>query len=80
MLLTHAIAGSSHASTFVYSANPADAAERAVAILNTKLATYKAFNNTYPGYGGFLPTFEIFDGAIGPVNGSIHTVSAVDNG
>lgn len=80
MLLTHAIAGNSYASTFVYSANPADAAEWAIAILNTKLATYTAFNNTYPGYAGFLPTFEIAGGVIRPADGSIHTVSAVDNG
>lgn len=80
MLLTHAIAGNSHAATFVDSANPADAAELAVAILNTKLSTYTAFNNTYPGYGGFLPIFEIVGQEIQPLSSSSHTVSAVDNG
>ena len=80
MLLTHAIAGNSHASTFAYPANPTDAPEWAVAILNTKLSTYTAFNNTYPGYGGFLPTFEIDANEIRPVDGSNHTVSALDNG
>lgn len=83
MLLTHAVAESGdygYASIFVYPAYPADAAEWAVAILNTKLSTYTAFNNTYPGYGGFLPTFEIDAGAIRPMNSSSYTVSAFENG
>jgi hypothetical protein len=80
MLLTHAIAGNRHASTFVYPANPSNAAELAVGILHTKLSTYIAFNNTYPGFGGFLPTFEIVGIGIRPVNGSSHRVSAFDNG
>lgn len=80
MLLTHAIAGNPQASTFVYSANPADAAQRAASILKVKLSTYVMFNNTYPGFGGFLPSFEIGNTTIWPTKEFDHKVSALDNG
>lgn len=80
MLLAHAVAGNVYASTFVSPSNPANATRLAVTILDTKLSTYIALNNSYPGYGGFLPTFKIGATSIQPVNDSSHTVSALDNG
>lgn len=80
MLLTHAIAGNPLASTFVYSTNPSGAAEWATAILDRKLATYRNFNHTYPGYGGFLPTFEGDLTSIWPTKDWNNRLSAADNG
>lgn len=80
MLLTLAINGSHQASTFVYPANPVDAPEIAAAILNSKLDTYLAFNSTFPGYGGFLPTFESDMASIRPAGDWNGRLSAADNG
>lgn len=80
MLLTHALAGNPQAAIFVYPANPSEAANLAFGILTKKLSTYIQFNTTYPGYGGFLPNFEIGNTSISPANDSNHKVSALDNG
>lgn len=80
MLLALAINGSVPASTFVYRANPIEAPDIAAAILTTKLQTYLNFNGSYPGYGGFLPTFESNLTAIQPAYDTHFQVSAADNG
>lgn len=80
MLLTLAINGSVPASTFVYRTNPIDAPDVAAAILSTKLETYLAFNASFPGYGGLLPTFDANLTAFQPAYDSHHQVSAADNG
>ena len=80
MLLTLAINGNSQAQTFVYSANPADAAERAASILALKLDAYLEFNQTYPGFGGLLPQFESNVTTFRASQEWQNRVSAADNG
>lgn len=80
MLLTHAIAGNLQAATFVYPLNSAKATALAFGILTRKLLTYSQFNSSYPGFGGFLPYFEIGNSTIWPTNDFDHKVSAFDNG
>lgn len=80
MLLTHAIAGSPQAASFVLPSNPAGAPELAFGILTKKLSTYSQFNASYPGYGGFIPDFAITNSSISPTVDFDHKVSALDNG
>lgn len=80
MLLAHAVAGTPQAVTFVASENPQSASDIAIAILNSKLNTYNAFNLAYPGYGGFLPPFQSNDTAIWPTDAWFAKVPAADNG
>lgn len=80
MVYTHALAGNKNAAAFVYPQNPSDAPEWAAAILNTKLQTYLAFNQTYPGFGGFLPWFLANETAIRPTGDWVNRVPALDNG
>lgn len=76
----HAIAGDARAASFVYSQDPEDAAQWAVAMMSTKLQTYLKFNNTYPGFGGFLPWFLSNETAIQPTSDWVNRVPALDNG
>lgn len=80
MLLTHALAGNAQAATFVYPADPTSATALALGILTKKLSTYVQFNVTFPGFGGFLPEFEIGNTTIWPKSGFDHKVAALDNG
>lgn len=80
IVYTHAVAGNRQAATFVYPQNPSDAPLWAAAILNTKLQTYLAFNETYPGFGGFLPWFLANETSIRPTADWVNRVPALDNG
>jgi len=55
MLYTHALAGSQKAAQFLSPDNPLQAPEIAYNIMRLKLQTYLRFNETYPGFGGFIP-------------------------
>ncbi|CZR60560.1 uncharacterized protein PAC_10456 [Phialocephala subalpina] len=55
MLYAHALAGSKKAARFLSRGEPGKAKEVAYEIMKLKLKTYLKFNETYPGFGGFLP-------------------------
>ncbi|KAJ5963618.1 uncharacterized protein N7479_003494 [Penicillium vulpinum] len=55
MLYAHAIAGSPEAARFLSPENLAKAPTTAASTMQRKLQTYLKFNETYPGFGGFLP-------------------------
>lgn len=57
MIYTHAVAGSPEATRFLSPDNPSAAPGIAVSVMRTKLETYLRFNETYPGFGGYLPWF-----------------------
>ena len=80
MLLALALNGSIQAQSFVYAANPTDAPELAASILDQKLITYRAFNQTHPGYAGFLPIFESNSTSIRAAQGYENKISAAENG
>jgi hypothetical protein len=48
--------------------------------METKLQTYLKFNETYPGFGGFLPWFTSSTQDITPTWDWINRVPALDNG
>jgi hypothetical protein len=49
--------------------------------MRTKLATYQKFNETFPGFGGFLPWYANYDnGTIQPTWDWVNRVPALDNG
>lgn len=53
----------------------------AIDIMSRKLAAYQAFNQTYPGYGSFLPWF--LQNGSQPLNTTsdwVNRVPALDNG
>ncbi len=72
-LLAHAVRGDALAQ-LIYS--PADA----VQILTHKLNAFLAFNQTFPGFGGYLPWFQVTNGTIQLLNGWTNRTPALDNG
>jgi hypothetical protein len=62
MLLAHVVQGNPSAAKWILAAHGGGsdvetARTLAISILNTKWATYSTFNQTYPGFGGFLPWY-----------------------
>jgi hypothetical protein len=60
--------------------DPSRAAEAALAVLETKIRSYEAFNREHPGFGGFLPWFQTGGGAAAPDEHWKNRVPALDNG
>jgi len=80
MLYAHAIAGSAQAAQFLSPENPAAASGMAIDIMTLKLKTYLQFNQTYPGFGGFLPWYTGDSQDIVPTWDWVNRVPALDNG
>ncbi|KAG6000269.1 hypothetical protein E4U21_005630 [Claviceps maximensis] len=80
MLYTHAIAGSKKAARFLTPHDLPRAARFAAAVMKTKLQTYLRFNQTYPGYGGFLPWITTNEPDLSPTWDWNNRVPALDNG
>lgn len=80
MLYTHAVAGSPEAARFLSPDNPSAAPGLAVSVMTTKLATYLKFNETYPGFGGYLPWFMADSQDITPTWDWNNRVPGLDNG
>jgi hypothetical protein len=80
MVYAHAVAGDLRAAQFVYPQNVLDAPLMAAGYLSLKLQTYLKFNQTYPGFGGFLPWFLANDVDIQPASDWVNRVPALDNG
>ncbi|KUJ15856.1 putative GPI anchored protein [Mollisia scopiformis] len=80
MLYTHALAGSHSAAQFLSPDEPRKARSIAFEIMSLKLQTYLKFNETYPGFGGFLPWYTGDSIEITPTYDWVNRVPALDNG
>ncbi|GAB0136373.1 hypothetical protein EsDP_00004674 [Epichloe bromicola] len=80
MLYTHAIAGSRGAARFLTPHDLAKAPGLAASIMKTKLQTYLRFNQTHPGFGGFLPWMTTSEDELSPTWDWKNRVPALDNG
>ncbi|KAJ5402663.1 uncharacterized protein N7487_008559 [Penicillium crustosum] len=80
MLYTHAVAGSPEAARFLSPDNTAEAPEIAASIMQKKLQTYLKFNETYPGFGGFLPWVSADTQDMTPMSDWVNRVPGLDNG
>jgi hypothetical protein len=80
MLYAHTIAGSPNAARFLSPENPGAAPDIAVQIMTLKLKTYLQFNETFPGFGGFLPWYTGDSINITPTWDWVNRVPALDNG
>ena len=80
MVLAQALAGDSSAVRVVSPNAPSNAPEVAYGIMETKLATYLAFNQSYPGFGGFLPWYNNTYTTIEPTSDWVNRVPGLDNG
>ncbi|KAK2746476.1 hypothetical protein FQN57_003102 [Myotisia sp. PD_48] len=80
MFYSHVIAGDRHAARFISPDDLNAAPDIAASILATKLKTYLKFNETYPGFGGFLPWFAGNSSGISPTHDWNNRVPALDNG
>jgi len=85
ILLAQSIAGDKYARKFVCNecAGPEwmdDAFKKTITILTNKINSYEKFNNTFPGFGGFLPWVYLNDSGIIPANGWSNQVPGLDNG
>ena len=54
--------------------------DEALAMLLTKITTYEAFDQAYPGYGGFLPWMSVNKGVVAPSWDWKDRVPSLDNG
>ncbi|CAG8058267.1 unnamed protein product [Penicillium salamii] len=80
MLYTHAIAGSPEAARFLSPENPAAAPGLVASIMQKKLQTYLRFNQTFPGFGGFLPWILADGEDLIPTPDWDNRVPGLDNG
>ena len=80
MLYAHAIAGSAEAARFLSPSDSSAAPGIAASIMNIKLQTYLRFNETYPGFGGFLPWFTSSSQDLAPTWDWNNRVPGLDNG
>jgi hypothetical protein len=48
---------------------PEAAVQVALDVLARKIATYQRFDREYPGFGGFLPWYQVIDGKVSPTTG-----------
>jgi hypothetical protein len=80
MVYAHAVAGDARAAQFVYAEALVDAPLIAAAYLSLKLQTYLKFNDTYPGYAGFIPSFLANTTNIEPTSDWLNRLPAMDNG
>ncbi|KAL3956127.1 hypothetical protein ACCO45_008973 [Purpureocillium lilacinum] len=80
MLYARAIAGSKEAARFLVPYRPSTAPNVAASIMQTKLETYLRFNETFPGFGGFLPWMTTNNKDVEPTSDWVNRVPALDNG
>ncbi|KAF4975734.1 hypothetical protein FZEAL_7510 [Fusarium zealandicum] len=80
MLYAQAIAGSKEAARFLTPDSLDTAPKFAASIMKTKLNAYLRFNQTYPGFGGFLPWIKTDVHNIRPQDGWDNRVPGLDNG
>ncbi|KPM42166.1 hypothetical protein AK830_g4372 [Neonectria ditissima] len=80
ILYAQAIAGSREAARFLTPHDLKAAPSFAASIMEVKLKTYLQFNETYPGFGGFLPWILTDEQAIKPNDGWNNLVPGLDNG
>lgn len=80
MLYAHAIAGSPEAARFLSPQHPSAAPDIAASVMTTKLQTYLKFNETFPGFGGFLPWFTSSTVELTPTWDWNNRVPGLDNG
>ena len=80
MLYAQAIVGSKEAARFLTPDDPASAPAFAASIMETKLNAYLQFNQTYPGFGGFLPWIKTNETEVTVQDGWDNRVPGLDNG
>ncbi|KAG5977248.1 hypothetical protein E4U55_006949 [Claviceps digitariae] len=80
MLYAHAISGSKEAARFLTPYDLTEAPKLAASVMKTKLQTYLRFNQTYPGFGGFLPWITTNEHDLSPTWDWNNRVPALDNG
>lgn len=80
MVLAHAISGNPLAARFLSPDKPERASDIAYEIMEKKLQTYLSFNQSYPGFGGFLPWFLSNETTLRPTWDWVNRVPALDNG
>ena len=96
-LLVKAVSGDKIARTLMapHPRMPWRAKGRALSVLEQKISTYERFNREFPGFGGFLPWYQVERGRIAPIpatrskgsDGKVHhnegwesLVPSLDNG
>jgi len=82
MTYAHALSGDPLAATFISPDDPSSAPNTVAGIMRAKLATYQKFNETFPGFGGFLPWFSNSPNKaeISPTWDWVNRVPGLDNG
>ena len=80
MVLTHALNGDRYAARFLSPTDLSEAPELAFGVMSTKLQSYLQFNQTFPGYGGYLPWFLQGGSELTPTDDWANRVPALDNG
>ena len=82
ILLVKAVAGDPVAQALLTPdpSDPGKAVDVALDVLGRKIDTYRSFNQEHPGYGGFLPWFQVAEGKLQPKDDWVDRVPGLDNG
>lgn len=80
MLLAQVLAGNKDAARVVSPGSQEMAQRKAYEIMDQKLRTYLAFNETFPGFGGLLPWYNNTYAHLNPTNDWVNRLPALDNG
>lgn len=79
-LLALALDGNENARLFVSPGNPSAAKDKALQLLERKMTSYEKFAKEYPGFGGFLPWFQVSNAGLRPTPDWKDRVPSLDNG
>ena len=82
ILLTRAVEGDPVAQALITPdpAHPEKAVGRALDVLGKKIDSYRTFDREHPGFGGFLPWFQVKGGKMEPTSDWNYRVPGLDNG
>lgn len=74
------VTGNPYAERFIASNNFGEAVSTAVRLLEKKISSYEEFDRKYPGFGGFLPWFQIKTNRVEATAEWTQKVPGLDNG
>jgi len=82
MMLAKALQGNTKALRFICNncTSTDDSLQYTLQIITNKITSYENWNTNFPGFGGFLPWFDVTDEGCVPNSGWTNQVPGLDNG
>ena len=80
MMYARAVEGNPMAARWLSPDEPGKAQDIAISVMEKKLNSYLQFNETFPGFGGFLPWMTTATTPVTPTWDWVNRVPGLDNG